>query len=46
MRADVQRFSLKDPNDVSGLKEAIEKGNIDPFSDCGNHGDGGAPGVS
>jgi cyanuric acid amidohydrolase len=30
MRADVHRFSLKDPSDVSGLNEAIEKGDIDP----------------
>ena len=30
MRADVHRFSLKDPSDVSGLSEAIEKGNVDP----------------
>ncbi|MBV8814417.1 MAG: ring-opening amidohydrolase [Verrucomicrobia bacterium] len=30
MRADVHRFSLKDPGDVSGLQEAIEKGVIDP----------------
>jgi len=30
MRADVHRFSLKDPSDVSGLNEAIEKGVIDP----------------
>jgi cyanuric acid amidohydrolase len=30
MRADVHRFSLKDPSDVSGLQEAIEKGVIDP----------------
>jgi cyanuric acid amidohydrolase len=30
MRADVHRFSLKDPSDVSGLTEAIEKGDIDP----------------
>jgi len=26
MRADVNRFGLKDPSDVSGLREAIEKG--------------------
>src|SRR5262249_28143554 len=30
MRADVQRFSLKDPSDVSGLREAIDKGIVDP----------------
>ena len=30
MRADVQRFSLKDPGDVSGLREAIDKGIVDP----------------
>jgi cyanuric acid amidohydrolase len=30
MRADVHRFSLKDPSDVSGLREAIEQGVIDP----------------
>jgi cyanuric acid amidohydrolase len=30
MRADVHRFSLKDPSDVSGLCEAIEKGIVDP----------------
>src|SRR5580700_4772932 len=30
MRADVNRFGLKDPSDVSGLREAIEKGVIDP----------------
>ena len=30
MRADVHRFSLKDPSDVSGLSEAIEKGVVDP----------------
>jgi cyanuric acid amidohydrolase len=30
MRADVHRFSLKDPSDVSGLREAIEKGIVDP----------------
>src|ERR1700756_6008316 len=30
MRADVNRFSLKDPSDVSGLNKAIEKGDIDP----------------
>jgi cyanuric acid amidohydrolase len=29
MRADVQRFSLKDPSDVSGLREAVDKGVID-----------------
>jgi cyanuric acid amidohydrolase len=30
MRAEVHRFSLKDPSDVSGLNAAIEKGIIDP----------------
>jgi cyanuric acid amidohydrolase len=30
MRADVHRFALKDPSDVSGLWEAIEKGAVDP----------------
>ncbi len=30
MRADVHRFSLKDPSDVSGLSAAIDKGIIDP----------------
>jgi len=30
MRADVQRFSLKDPSDVSGLREAIDRGIVDP----------------
>ncbi|MFC7400568.1 ring-opening amidohydrolase [Chelatococcus sp. GCM10030263] len=30
MRADVHRFSLTDPSDVSGLKEAIDRGAIDP----------------
>jgi cyanuric acid amidohydrolase len=30
MRADVHRFSLKDPSDVSGLHEAIEKRIVDP----------------
>jgi cyanuric acid amidohydrolase len=30
MRADVHRFSLKDPSDVSGLSEAIAKGIVDP----------------
>jgi cyanuric acid amidohydrolase len=30
MRANVHRFSLKDPSDVSGLCEAIEKGIVDP----------------
>jgi cyanuric acid amidohydrolase len=30
MRADVHRFALKDPSDVSGLREAIGKGVIDP----------------
>ena len=30
MRADVHRFALKDPSDVSGLAEAIEKGVVDP----------------
>ena len=30
MRADVHRFSLKDPSDVSGLCDAIEKGIVDP----------------
>lgn len=30
MRADVQRFSLVDPGDVSGLREAIDAGQVDP----------------
>ena len=30
MQANVHRFSLKDPSDVSGLNEAIENGDIDP----------------
>ena len=30
MRADVHRFSLSDPGDVSGLRAAIEAGRIDP----------------
>jgi cyanuric acid amidohydrolase len=30
MRADVQRFSLRDPSDVSGLRNAIDKGLVDP----------------
>jgi len=30
MRADVHRFGLKDPSDVSGLREAIDKSVIDP----------------
>jgi cyanuric acid amidohydrolase len=30
MRADVHRFSLKDPSDVSGLSEAVGKGVVDP----------------
>jgi cyanuric acid amidohydrolase len=30
MRADVQRFSLRDPSDVSGLRNAIDKGIVDP----------------
>src|ERR1700752_2500030 len=30
MRADVHRFSLKEPSDVSGLSEAIERGIVDP----------------
>jgi cyanuric acid amidohydrolase len=30
MRADVHRFGLKDPSDVSGLEDAIEKGIINP----------------
>jgi cyanuric acid amidohydrolase len=30
MLADVHRFGLKDPSDVSGLSEAIDKGIIDP----------------
>jgi len=30
MRADVHRFALKDPSDVSGLCEAIENGVVDP----------------
>ena len=30
MRADVHRFSLKDPSDVSGLCAGIDKGLVDP----------------
>jgi cyanuric acid amidohydrolase len=30
MRADVHRFTLTDPSDVSGLKKAIEVGTVDP----------------
>jgi cyanuric acid amidohydrolase len=30
VRADVHRFSLADPSDVSGLKEAIDRGGVDP----------------
>ena len=30
MRADVHRFSIADPSDVSGLRDAIESGRIDP----------------
>jgi cyanuric acid amidohydrolase len=30
LRADVHRFGLKDPSDVSGLREAIDKGIVDP----------------
>src|SRR5258706_7947229 len=30
MRADVHRFSITDPSDVSGLRDAIETGRIDP----------------
>jgi cyanuric acid amidohydrolase len=30
MRANVHRFGLKDPSDVSGLSEAIAKGIVDP----------------
>jgi cyanuric acid amidohydrolase len=30
MRADVHRFSLADPNDVSGLRKALDLGVIDP----------------
>ncbi len=30
MRADVHRFTLADPSDVSGLKEAIDRGVVDP----------------
>lgn len=30
MRADVHRFSIADPSDVSGLREAITSGYIDP----------------
>jgi cyanuric acid amidohydrolase len=30
MRADVHRFSLKDPSDVSGLATAIDQGIVDP----------------
>ena len=30
MRADVHRFSLSDPSDVSGLRRAIDLGTIDP----------------
>jgi cyanuric acid amidohydrolase len=44
MRADVCRFSLKDPSDVSGLREAIEKDIIDPAKIVGvigkTHGNG------
>ncbi len=30
MRADVHRFSLADPSDISGLRASIQKGRIDP----------------
>ena len=30
MRADVHRFSIADPSDVSGLRKAISDGMIDP----------------
>ncbi len=30
MRADIHRFSLSDPSDVSGLRNAIEKGTVSP----------------
>ena len=30
MRADVQRFGLIDPGDVSGLRKAIERGSVNP----------------
>jgi cyanuric acid amidohydrolase len=44
MRADVHRFSLKDPSDVSGLRTAIEKELIDPAKIVGvigkTHGNG------
>src|SRR4029077_20191723 len=44
LRADVYRFGLKDPSDVSGLREAIEKGVIDPERIVGvigkTHGNG------
>jgi cyanuric acid amidohydrolase len=44
LRADVYRFGLKDPSDVSGLREAIEKGVIDPAKIVGvigkTHGNG------
>jgi cyanuric acid amidohydrolase len=44
LRADVYRFGLKDPSDVSGLREAIEKGVIDPGKIVGvigkTHGNG------
>jgi cyanuric acid amidohydrolase len=44
MRADVHRFGLKDPSDVSGLREAIEKGIVDPEKIVGvigkTHGNG------
>jgi cyanuric acid amidohydrolase len=32
MRADVHRFSIADPSDVSGLRKAISDGLIDPFT--------------
>jgi ABC-type proline/glycine betaine transport system permease subunit len=44
LRADIYRFGLKDPSDVSGLREAIEKGVIDPGKIVGvigkTHGNG------
>ena len=32
MRADVHRFTLTDPSDVSGLAKAIAAGTVDPSS--------------
>ena len=44
MRADVHRFGLKDPSDVSGLSQAIEKGVVDAGKIVGvigkTHGNG------